>query len=1071
MELRAFTRRLPPGAKRVLRALRRRRQAIGQPLLSVVVPVHDAELTLERCVESLVVQSWPRKEILLVVHEQDAASLALATEVARGRRAVRVVRGGTGSVGSARNAGERAAKGAYLAFCDADDSVPPVAYQRLLQSLEASDSDVVVGGLTVEERGRLLRPAWLSSTNPGVRRGATGADVPDVLAHPYLGARLFRRSSWRRAGLRFAEGTAFPDHVLLAQVALAPWRVDVLPSTVYHARLRHDRGSMTQRSLRDTDLAMDRLDRLREAVALLDGRPDARRALLRGALITVVADLVRYALVYGPPSWDRVSPAVSALLADADDDTWADVPVVERMLAWLCAHEDMETTGAFQAYAHANRTGLHYELVDGVPVVRPDELAVLGPHPEHLLEISRHELRYRTRLEALRWESDTSLTIRGTAFTEYLTAADPGAVTRVVLEDEVTGERWPLPTEPHTDETANLWAGRAHEDLASAGFVATVDLDALPPRHGPERVYRVLVEHETAGSSWVAGLQSRLLEGSAGQLHTGGVDGAVLRFTWEAHEGLQVRHSGGRLDRRRREIDPNALATVLDLEVRDDAVVLTLDAPSPVELALRSPRAHLDWVSAERGHDGVVRARLPLRSDEWGQGATELPQDRYVVDVRPVGNPRRTVTISSSLSLWQRMPVRLTVGTSTVIPEVTVGRGFRMRVQPAEWRTDQSANARATLREVDYPRMRELPLLDVAMFETFGGRAGGDQPGPLAEELHRRHPDLDLAFVVVDRSVQVPACARKVVRLSREHLELLARARYLVVNSNQPPFFVRREGQAVVQTWHGSPLKRIGHDRIHNDIDNWYHRRNLVEAVKQWDFLVAQSPFCSERLREAFHFTGTMLDVGYPRNDVLHSPDRAERAAEVRRRLGIAADVPVVLYAPTWRETRRTGAVYDKVLYLDPPTVARELDAVVLVRGHYHSIQAAEKRDPDRRVIDVTRYPDIADLYLAADAMVTDYSSAFFDFAATDKPMAFLAPDLAEYRDDNRGFYLDYHETVPGPECQSTAEVVEVLRTALADPSYDAERRARFRETYAPWDDGGASARVVDALLEAFPRL
>ena len=133
-----------------------------------------------------------------------------------------------------------------------------------------------------------------------------------------------------------------------------------------------------------------------------------------------------------------------------------------------------------------------------------------------------------------------------------------------------------------------------------------------------------------------------------------------------------------------------------------------------------------------------------------------------------------------------------------------------------------------------------------------------------------------------------------------------------------------------------------------------------------------------------------------------------------------------MLYAPTWRDNLRVGRVFDKVLYLDPHQVVEQLDdAVVLVRGHYNSVRAAEDVDPDHRVIDVTRYPDIADLYVAADALVTDYSSVFFDFVLTDKPMVFLAPDLAEYRDDNRGFYLDYHDTVPGPVCLTTAEVVD----------------------------------------------
>ena len=116
-------------------------------------------------------------------------------------------------------------------------------------------------------------------------------------------------------------------------------------------------------------------------------------------------------------------------------------------------------------------------------------------------------------------------------------------------------------------------------------------------------------------------------------------------------------------------------------------------------------------------------------------------------------------------------------------------------------------------------------------------------------------------------------------------------------------------------------------------------------------------------------------------------------------------------------------------------------------------------------MLDVTRYPDIADLYLAADVLVTDYSSVFFDFALTDKPMVFLAPDLASYRDDNRGFYLDYHETVPGPICLTTREVVESIKA----PDAYARVRATFRERFAPLDDGSAAARVVDGILASHP--
>jgi CDP-glycerol glycerophosphotransferase len=301
-----------------------------------------------------------------------------------------------------------------------------------------------------------------------------------------------------------------------------------------------------------------------------------------------------------------------------------------------------------------------------------------------------------------------------------------------------------------------------------------------------------------------------------------------------------------------------------------------------------------------------------------------------------------------------------------------------------------------------------------------------------------------------------------VVRWSPEWVDLLGRARYIVTNALPPWFFRKRPGQTYLHTWHGSPLKRIGHDRKSQDFSDWRHRGQLLVAREGWDHLLSQSPFCTEALRSAFRYNGDVLELGYPRNDVLLCPEADAIGRRTRERLGVPPGARVVLYAPTWRDNLRTGGVFEKVVFLDTAELVKEVpDAVVLVRGHYNSMGGAELRSEDRRIVDVTRYPDIADLYLAADALVTDYSSVFFDFAVTDKPMFFLAPDLDQYRDETRGFYLDYHETVPGPVAVTTQEVIAALKA----PDQYGEARRRFRAEYAPWDDGHASERVVDVLL------
>ena len=815
----------------------------------------------------------------------------------------------------------------------------------------------------------------------------------------------------------------------------------------------------------------------RRALALLAEAPQAQRLAAARGVVRQLTDVIRYAVVYGEPSWSLISAEVRALADTLAEDSWTHLPLFERILTLLSAEGGLDAAERFLEHAFSNRAGYPYRLENGRPVVRLDMLGGLQTDDDHLTAIAEGELRLRTRLNAAVWTAPTRLRVVGTAFVDYLTAASPEARTRLVLVERGTGKEIPVDTRPSPGTEVNRWAGRGYEDLTGAAFEVELDLEELGLLRAVPATYDVLVEHEAADRVHRGSFHVRHLEGAAGLLEEGGPPGTAVVPVWRPFRGLSLVRRPG--------VDPAPPpaprgATVVSLELRGEHLVTTVSLTGRaagrargedvdgVQLSLRGPRTGTPWVHGEpTATPGVLEFELPLLLDEWGTGRVHLPSDRYHVRLRRPGRPDQAVGLDRSLHL--ALPSIMSDTEQSISPEVEGGGALRLRIAPPQWERDQPPFGRLQLRDVVYPAARELPLLDVVVFDTFAGKSSGDQPGALCAEIASRGLDLDLVVAVVDHSVGVPAGARPVVRMSREHVELLARARYVVVNAGLPYYFRKRPGQAVLQTWHGSPLKRIGHDRILNDVSNWNHRRELLTAREQWDFLVSQSPFCTEKLRSAFRYSGTVLEEGYPRNDVLSSPDRDRIRAEVREALGIPADARVVLYAPTWRDNLRSGAVYHKVIYLEPEDVVRELDCVVLVRGHYNSIKAAEERHPDPRVIDVTRYPDISLLYVAADAMVTDYSSAFFDFAATDRPMVFLAPDLAAYRDDNRGFYVDYHETVPGPVCLTNEEVVEELRTVFADPSTGAERRAAFRRDFAPYDDGHVSRRVVDALFERFP--
>jgi CDP-glycerol glycerophosphotransferase len=265
--------------------------------------------------------------------------------------------------------------------------------------------------------------------------------------------------------------------------------------------------------------------------------------------------------------------------------------------------------------------------------------------------------------------------------------------------------------------------------------------------------------------------------------------------------------------------------------------------------------------------------------------------------------------------------------------------------------------------------------------------------------------------------------------------------------------FVRKAGQKVLQTWHGSPLKRLA---LHRPGFAPRRMAAVVKESRRWDVLLAQNPYSARILKKAYAFFGRPIWIeGYPRNDALVTGD----STAVRSALGIGADERVLLYAPTWRDDRS-----EMVDFVDAEQLARDADAVVLVRGHSRTLPQGRDH-AGARVIDVTGYPETAQLLLAADALITDYSSVMFDFSVTGKPMYFLVPDLDHFRGQLRGFYFDLAARAPGPLVRSQEELV----TALADGGHVAaytERYAAWRAQFNARDDGDAARRVVDRILD-----
>ena len=455
---------------------------------------------------------------------------------------------------------------------------------------------------------------------------------------------------------------------------------------------------------------------------------------------------------------------------------------------------------------------------------------------------------------------------------------------------------------------------------------------------------------------------------------------------------------------------------------------------------LEGRRARVDGILTRVGSQTV--ATFELLAPRWGVEGLALPSDDYRLQVlTPLGWSSRVVAGEGAGMRHELF--RASVG----------GQAGGLVVTIAPPLADDERGARAQRRlEAAYRRSRAEPE-DAVFLESFYGQSAACNPLGIDRALAVDEPGIRRYWSVVDGSVAIPEGGIRLIEGSREWWRVRASARVLVVNDWLRKRFRRRAHQKVLQTWHGTMLKRLALDR-----DPGLRTRIAVRRERdRWDALLAQNPYAARIFRSAYAMRGPIWEEGYPRNDVLHDP---ERAAQVRRIVGVPDGARVVLYAPTWRDDRT-----EMVDFVDLAAFARELgdDHLLLVRGHSRTLRFGQDLFGPR-LVDVTSYPDMADLLDIADVLVTDYSSVMFDYAGTGRPIVFFTPDLAHYSADLRGFYFDLLAEAPGPVVSTRAELRDAVLASVDGQPEFADRAAAWRERFTPRDDGSAGRRVVARL-------
>ncbi len=425
------------------------------------------------------------------------------------------------------------------------------------------------------------------------------------------------------------------------------------------------------------------------------------------------------------------------------------------------------------------------------------------------------------------------------------------------------------------------------------------------------------------------------------------------------------------------------------------------------------------------------------------------------------------------------LPVLALAPTKGTVSDAAAGVNYRLLSTPSgleihsvaqpyfdqRWRPVQSYRAALVPR-----RAERRPLKRAVVYECFWGRQVSGNPRALIEPLRQRLPGVAEYWVIDPGSTYAPAGMKALVRWSSEWHMVLASAGLVVTNAALPDHFRRRDGQVVLQTWHGTPLKRLGLDMLTFEHMSPAYAETLRIASAQWSLLLAPNKFCSEVYPGAFAYGGSLLEVGSPRNDALSNGTQPARLEQIRSGLGIEMNRRVVLVAPTFRDGAHSAGGAAAAGHIDLDRLCEALGDGVTVLFRAHNWVSATDAPMERdNLLNVSDYPDIADLYQVADLLVTDYSSVMFDFAVTGRPMVFHTPDLEHYRDELRGWYFDLQAVAPGPITRTADELSAAIAHGLAvgAPGEYAERYEAFVQRFNAWERGDASQRVADALVKA----
>lgn len=296
----------------------------------------------------------------------------------------------------------------------------------------------------------------------------------------------------------------------------------------------------------------------------------------------------------------------------------------------------------------------------------------------------------------------------------------------------------------------------------------------------------------------------------------------------------------------------------------------------------------------------------------------------------------------------------------------------------------------------------------------------------------------------------------------------MSTARFIISDSRLPNYLAKNKKSIYIQTWHGTPLKKLALDMTSLDMAGSnnitkYHE-NFISSSAKWDYLISQNNFSTNIFKRCFAFNKTVLEIGYPRNDILINSNQDD-ILNLKKRIGLPLDKKIILYAPTWRDNqyyKKGEYKFASTIDFDALKSALSDEYVMIVKYHYLVKDNVDWGKYKDFIFQFGETEDIASLYLVSDILITDYSSVMFDYSVLNRPMIFFTYDLDDYKNNLRGFYFDFLAEAPGPVVLDNDSLIDAIKNFNMEDWK--EKYEAFHNKYNHCDDGHAGDKIVELI-------